>query len=182
MNRARAWTLAVVGASIAALAAPTIAPAALPKPRQALIAPFVGFGKVKLGITKSRAFEIWGQADDCRIGTGGRDTCVWFSSSRTDFPVEGGVLELNDGKVCGMFIRAGTNFRDGSLTITRLKRWKTEEGVGLGSRMRAAKRVLGGRTIKTRHHVTTLFRPGTSQESRRKVGQIDIFKENCPVT
>jgi hypothetical protein len=70
------------------------------------------------------------------------------------------VLELKDGKVCGMYIRAGVNFRDGSLSITRLKDWDTKEGVGLGSTMRKAKRVLGGTTVKTKHRVTTAFHPG----------------------
>jgi hypothetical protein len=180
MKRAHVWTLAFAASLIAALAAPAIAPAALPKPKQALVTPFVGFGPVKLGITKSRAFEVWGQAQ-CAIGTGGRDTCVWLSSSN-DFPVEGTALELKDGKVCGMFMRAGTNPNDGSLTITRLKRWKTKEGVGLGSRMKAAKQVLGGTAIKTKHHVTTVFHPGYSQESHRKVGEVEIFKQGCQVT
>jgi hypothetical protein len=119
---------------------------------------------------------------DCGIGTGGRDTCVWFAASRTDYPVEAGVLELKGAKVCGMYIRAGVNFRNGSLSITRFKNWKTKEGVGLGSRMRKAKRVLGGKTVKTKHRVTTAFLPGNSSESKNKVGWIEIFKQGCNVT
>jgi hypothetical protein len=182
MRRRQVWTLAVATAVLGALVAPVIAFATLPKPRQALIVPYEGMGKLKLGISKPRAFNVWGPADDCQIGTGGRDTCVWFANSRTDFPVEAGVLELKDGKVCGMYIRAGVNFRDGSLSITRLKDWDTKEGVGLGSRMRKAKRVLGGTTVKTKHRVTTAFHPGTSSESDNKVGQIEIFKLGCNVT
>jgi hypothetical protein len=113
---------------------------------------------------------------------GGRDTCAWFANSRTDFPVEAGVLELKDGKVCGMYIRAGVNFRDGSLSITRFKDWETKEGVGLGSRMRKARRVLGGQAVRTRNHVTTAFLPATSSESDNKVGWIEIFKQGCEVT
>jgi len=181
MNRARVWTLVVVATSLVVVAAPAVAPAALPKPDQALVTPFVGFGKVKLGITKSKAFDLWGPGS-CAVGTGGRDTCVWLSSNPSDYPEEGTALELKDGKVCGMFMRAGENFRDGSLTITRLKRWKTKEGVGLGSRMRAAKHVLGGKTLKTKNHITTGFFAATTQESRRKVGEIRIWKQGCEVT
>jgi hypothetical protein len=159
-----------------------IAFATLPKPRQALIVPYEGMGRLDLGISKAKAFRVWDPADDCEIGRGGRDTCVWFANSRTDFPVEAGVLELKDGKVCGMYIRSGVNFRDGSLSITRFKDWETKEGVGLGSRMRKAKRVLGGQTVRTRHHVTTAFLPGTSSESDNRVGWIEIFKQGCEVT
>jgi hypothetical protein len=182
MRRGHVWKLAIAMAVLGALVAPVIAFATLPNPRQALIVPFERMGKLKLGITKAKAFDVWGPADDCAIGTDGRDTCVWFANSRTDFPVEAGVLELKEGKVCGMYIRAGENFRDGSLSITRLKDWETKEGVGLGSRMRKAKRVLGGTTVKTKNRVTTGFFPATTSESSNKVGRIAIFKQGCNVT
>ena len=179
MRRTHVWTLAVTAIALVALGVAAIASAALPTPNHALVVPYQGFGKVKLGISKSRAFDLWGQGM-CAVGTGGRDTCVWLSNDPNDYPEEGTALELTNGKVCGMFMRAGSG-RDGSLTITRLKRWKTEEGVGLGSRMRAAKHVLGGRTIRTRHHITTAFFPGRGEGSN-KVEEIRIFKQGCEVT
>jgi hypothetical protein len=109
---------------------------------------------------------------------------VWFSSSRTDFPVEAGVLELKDGKVCGMLMRAGTNFRNGTLTITRLEDWETKEGVGLGSKLRKAKQVqgMGGKLVAEKRRVTTAIFGGTTDESKRKVESIRIFKKGCEVT
>jgi hypothetical protein len=64
--------------------------------------------------------------------------------------VEGGVLELAGGKVCGMLIRAGSNSRSHDLSITKLKKWKTEEGVGVGSTLKAAKKVLGKLLVEKR--------------------------------
>jgi hypothetical protein len=182
VKRARILGAAAFVATAAVLLVPMIAAGELPRPTQARIVPFQSIGPVELGTTKAKSFQKWGAADDCQIGTGGRDTCVWFANSSTDFPVEAGVLELKSGKVCGMYIRAGTNARDGSLSITRLKKWKTEEGVGLGSTLRAAKKVLGGKLIAEKHHVTTSFSPGTSSESRNQVEQIDIHKDGCNVT
>lgn len=182
MKRARILGAAAFVATAAVLLVPMIAAGELPRPTRATIVPFKSIGPVELGTTKAKAFHKWGAADNCAVGTGGRDTCVWFSNSSTDFPVEAGVLELKSNKVCGMYIRAGTNFRNGTLTITRLKNWKFEEGVGLGSKLRAAKKVLGGKLIAKKHHVTTLFNPGSTPESRNQVEQIDIHKDGCNVT
>ena len=114
--------------------------------------------------------------------TTGQDTCVWLAERSNDLPPEGSGVQLKDGKVCGMMIQAGGNLRDGTLTITRLKNWKTEEGVGLGSLMRKAKALLGGKTVKRRRGVTTAFISGTSESTRQKVARIDIFKDGCRVT
>jgi hypothetical protein len=168
-------------AVFALLAAP-IASAAPPKPKQALIVPFQSIGKIKLGSTKSKAFGAWGSTNLCGVGTGGRETCDWLSSAPTDFPEEGGVLELKGGKVCGMLMRAGTDVRHDRLTITRLKKWKTKEGVGLGSSLKAAKHLLGGKLVATKHHVTTAILGGTTPSTSSKVEEITIFKQGCQVT
>jgi hypothetical protein len=182
MKHARAVRVATFAAAAAALVAPSVTTAALPKPTQARIVPFKSFGAVGLGTSKAKAFDKWNPADDCVVGTGGRDTCVWFSNSRTDFPVEAAVLELSGGKVCGMLIRAGEPFRGGDISITRLKRWKTEEGVGLGSKLRRARRVLGGKLVDEKRRVTTGFFPATTDGSENLVGEIRIFKRGCEVT
>jgi hypothetical protein len=181
MKGARMWRLAAVVASPAVLLAPMTASAALPTPSKALIVPFKSVGPVKLGTTKAAAFSKWGQAQ-CNVGTGGRDTCTWLSTSPSDFPEEGAVLELVNGKVCGILIRAGSNQNSSSLTVTRLKKWKTKEGVGLGSTMKAAKHVLGGKEIVRKHHVTTSFSPGFSPATAKKVEEMTIFKDGCNVT
>ncbi len=181
MKRAHPWRLGVAAIAISALLAPSIASAALPKPKQALVVPFQSIGKIKFGIGKSKAFDFWGTTNLCGVGTGGRDTCDWLSTESNDFPEEGGVLELKDGKVCGMLMRAGTDVRD-RLTITRLKNWKTKEGVGLGSSLKAAKHVLGGKLVVTKHHVTTAILGGTTPSTTKKVEEISIFKQGCEVT
>jgi hypothetical protein len=168
--------------AVFAMVAAPIASAAPPKPKQALIVPFQSIGKIKLGITKSKAFGAWGSTSLCNVGTGGRETCDWLSTAPTDFPEEGGVLELKGGKVCGMLMRAGTDAVHGGLTITRLKKWKTKEGVGLGSSLKAAKHVLGGKLVVAKHHVTTAILEGTTPSTSKKVEEITIFKQGCQVT
>ena len=175
--RARALTVVAVAALIFVAGAA----AALPTPNHALVVPFQSIGVVKFGTKKSTAIDKWGQPS-CAIGTGGRDTCVWSASTSTDFPEQAAVLELSGGKVCGMEIRAGSNFQSDSLTITKLKKWKTKEGVGLGSKLKAAKHVLGGKLVVTRHHVTTAISGGFTDSTTNKVEEIRIFKENCPIT
>jgi hypothetical protein len=181
MKRVRAGALTVGVLACAAALLPLSSSARLPKPTSALIVPFASIDGVSLGTSKAKALERWGPADQCVIGTGGRDTCVWIARSATDFPAEAGVLELAGGRVCGMLIRAGSSSRAPALTITRLKKWKTKEGVGLGSTLRAAKRVLG-RLVVERRGVTTAFQPGFSGNGRQQVANITIYRTRCPVT
>jgi hypothetical protein len=182
MKRTTIWAFAAFVGTAAALVAPMTASAALPAPHKARIVPFKSMGVVGLGTTRAKAFSKWGETNLCSVGTGGRETCDWLSSAPTDFPEQGGVLELKDGKVCGMLIRAGTNATSGDLTITSLKKWKTDEGVGLGSTLKAAKHVLGGKLIAHKHHVTTAFDGGTTPSSDKQVEEITIFKDGCNVT
>lgn len=185
MQRLPRPRIALIAAAAAALLlAPALAWAAggLPKPKHALVVPFKAMGAVRLGSSKAAALKAWGPANQCAVGTGGRTTCVWLSPLSTDYPEQGGILELSHGKVCGMEIRAGTNVRTGHLTITRLRKWKTAKGVGLGSRLKAAKQVLGGRLVVQRHHVTTVFGEGTTPASRALVEEITIFRAGCTVT
>jgi hypothetical protein len=180
--RAQSRLVGLTVIAVFALVAAPIASAAPPKPKQALVVPFQSIGKIKLGTTKSKAFGAWGSTSLCGVGTGGRETCDWLSTAPTDFPEEGGVLELKGGKVCGMLMRAGTDARHGKLTITRLKNWKTKEGVGLGSSLTAAKHLLGGKLVVTKHHVTTSILGGTTPSTSKKVEEITIFKQGCQVT
>ncbi len=182
MTRSRIAKLAAGLTAGAALAAPLAASAGLPKPRTALIVPFKSVDGITLGVTtKAKALAAWGAGDGCSVGTGGRDTCVWFARSSTDFPVEAGVLEIAGGKVCGILIRGGTGLRSSALSITRLKRWRTAGGVGIGSTLRAAKAVTG-RLVSDRRGVTTAFLPGTKGAATRQVAEIRIFKRGCEVT
>ena len=80
-----------------------------------------------------------------------------------------------------MEIRAGTSFTSDQLSITTLKKWKTEEGVGLGSKLKAAKKVLG-KLVVDKHGVTTAFFAGTKGKSKSQVESIWIFKKGCEVT
>ncbi len=181
MRRAHAWRFGAA-TLICALVAPSIASAALPSPKHALVVPFQSIGKIRFGISKAKAFSVWGSTSLCSVGTEGRDTCDWLSSDPKNFPEEGGVLELRNGRVCGMLVRAGTDRRNDKLTITRLKGWKTREGVALGSPLKSAKRVLGGKLVATKHHVTTAILGGTTPSTAKKVEEITIYMQGCPVT
>ena len=182
MERTRVVTLAVAAIAIVAVLAPTTAAASLPTPTHAKIKPFKKIGAVKLGISKAKAFEEWG-GGQCALEDSGGETCVWLSASPADFPAEGAAVQLFGGEVCGMFIRAGTPFSGGGQTITGLKKWKTEEGVGLGSKLKAAKKVLGGGKLsKEKHGVTTSFIQSFASGSEDRVGEITIFKDGCNVT
>jgi len=182
MNARRTLTVAISGAAAVALLVPALGAAALPEPTRALVVPFKSIGPIKFGTSKARVFQKWGQGMCAHEDTTGQDTCVWLSESPRDFPPEGTAVQLKGGEVCGMMMRAGTNFRDGTLTITRLKEWRTEEGIGLGSKMRKAKKLLGGTTVKRKHHVTTVLSPGTTDASRNKLEGIEIYKDGCHVT
>jgi hypothetical protein len=182
MKARRALTIAISGAAVVALIAPAIGQAALPEPTRALVVPFKSIGPVKFGISRAKVFDKWGAGMCAHEDTTGQDTCAWLSTSPNDFPPEGTAVQLRGGEVCGVMMRAGTNFHDGSLTITRLKKWRTEEGIGLGSKMRDAKKLLGGTTVKRKHGVTTVLSAGTSNESRNLLEGIEIYKDGCHVT
>jgi hypothetical protein len=182
MKSTHTWKLAAAVLATCALVGPSLASAALPRPNHALVTPFHSIGKIRLGIAKPDAFGVWGATSLCSVGTGRRVTCDWLSPAATDFPEEGGVLELKGGEVCGMLMRAGTDAVHGSLTVTRLKQWKTKEGVGLGSSLSSAKHVLGGKLVVTKHHVTTAILGGTTTPTSKKVEEIKIYKQGCEVT
>jgi hypothetical protein len=181
MNARRRLTVALSAAAVVALLVPALGDAALPKPTQARVVPFKSIGPIEFGTSKAKAFQKWGTGMCAHEQTTGQDTCAWLAAGTPDFPPEGAVLQLKNSKVCGMLMRAGTS-PDGTLTITRLKKWRTEEGIGLGSKMRDAKQLLGGKTIVRKHHVTTALSPGTTSESKNKLEAIEIFKDGCHVT
>jgi hypothetical protein len=172
----------MAAAAAAALLVPALVDAALPKPTRALVVPFKSIGPIQFGTTKAAAFQKWGTGMCAHEQTTGQDTCAWLAQGTQDFPPEGTALQLEGGKVCGMLMRAGTNLHDGTLTITRLKKWKTKEGIGLGSKMRDAKKLLGGKTVVRKHHVTTVLSPGTTSQSRSRLEAIEIYKDGCHVT
>jgi hypothetical protein len=181
MMRVRAAMLTLVLLACVAALAPLTSSAALPKPKTALIVPFKSMDGVKLGVTQAKATSKWGPALCADEDSGGR-TCSWFADSQSDFPAESASLQISpSGDVCGMLIRAGTNATTGKLTITGLKKWKTEEGVGVGSQLKAAKKVLGKLVVK-KHGVTTAFFEGTTPESNDQVESIEIFDKGCTVT
>src|SRR5215213_1308646 len=115
MRPGRLCTLALSAAIGCALLVAAFATAALPTPTKARVVPFKSMGAVKFGITKATAVEKWGQPQCAHEDTTGQDTCVWLSTSPSDFPPEGTAVQLKGGKVCGMMMRAGTDFHDGTL-------------------------------------------------------------------
>ena len=193
MQPARILALGIVSAAVIFATSPLMAPADLPKPKQAEIVPFKSMDGVPLGLSKAKALKRWGGADNCAVGQTGHETCRWLADSK-DSPAEGAFLELIDGRVCGMLIRAGNWIHAGGQTITGLKNWKTKQGIGLGSSLAAAKKVLGGESIVEKDQVTTAFLArGQSLPNRgwlrggvraggKKVGLITVYERDCYVT
>ncbi len=187
MKRMRTATLSLAVLIGVAALAPAAASATLPAPKTAVIKPFKGIGAVRLGINKAAAVGKWGAGNLCASQSSGAQTCSWFASSSTDYPIESGSLQISPGgDVCGILIRAGTNSSSGNLSITGLKKWKTKRGkhkpaVGLGSKISVAKKILGKLVVKKRG-VTTAFVAGTKGASRKQVEEITIYEKGCSVT
>jgi len=164
------------------LIAPTLTSAALPEPTKAKVKPFKSMDGVKLGMGKSEAIAKWGAPNVCALEDDTQqETCVWLDEGNTDLPPEGAGVQISPGGVvCGMMIQAGIKRPSGDLSITGLKKWDTKEGVGLGSKMKKAKKVMGGETIKEKNGVTTSFISASTDN--KKVGRININEEDCLVT
>jgi hypothetical protein len=162
---------------------PLAASASLPAPHKAIIVPYVSIGSIGFGTAKSKAIGSWGASNLCSVGTKNRETCLWTTPGDSDYPAESGVLELANGKVCGMLIRAGTNFSgSGQLDVTRLKGWKTREGLGLGSPVGAARKLLGADLLGQKAGVTFVIATGTTPASAKQVEEIEMYKGDCKVT
>ena len=90
MSRIRVLLFAAGLLASAAALLPLASSADLPKPKSGLIVPFKSMDGVSMGTSKAKVLQKWGAGNGCSIGTGGRDTCVWFATGTTDFPVEAG--------------------------------------------------------------------------------------------
>jgi hypothetical protein len=184
MNRAVAATL-LVGAG---LLVPTAGIAALPKPKTATIKPLKSIDGISLGMAKAKVVSQWGVPvypnGDSACGSTRYDrgeTCVWFGRDAIPtLPPEGGVVHFNSaGKVCHVSIQAGVGLRSpNALVITRLKRWKTAAGIGLGSSIAAAKRAHGGQFLGGRGTTQFFFGTGTPP-SQRRVVKIGLYLKPC---
>jgi hypothetical protein len=158
--------------ALAALTASPLSNAALPKPHRAKIVRFVEIGGVKLNMGKPKVSNLWGPPDGCDSPNRGTVTCVWQTYGSLDFPPEGASVDFYHGEACWIRILAGSNTQ-GGLTVTRFKRWRTAEGIGLGSYLAKVKRAYGG--LQGRHHgVTFTFLSGYRGPSLKQVAEIDM--------
>ena len=130
MKRMRTATLSLAILIGVAALVPAAASATLPAPKTAVIKPFEGIGAVRSGSIRRRRSESGAPGNRRASQSSGAQTCSWFASSSTDYPIESGSLQISPGgDVCGILIRAGTNSSSGNLTITGLKKWKTKGAV-----------------------------------------------------
>ena len=54
--------------------------------------------------------------------------------------------------------------------------------MALGSTLKSAKHVLGGKLVATKRHVTTAILGGTTPSTTKKVEEISIYMQGCAVT
>ena len=110
------------------------ASAKLPHPRRTLIVPGTSIAGMKLGMTQSQAFHVWGSTN-CPVGV-----CTWWGPG-SHVHAERATVSLYQGRVIQIDINAGTangtteKFRPGTLST-----WKTAKNIHLGSTKQAVKR------------------------------------------
>ncbi len=131
---ARICTSVVVGFMTGGLVAAGAASAKLPHPRRTLIVPGTSIAGMKLGMTQSEAFHVWGSTG-CVVGV-----CTWWGPG-SHVHAERATVSLYQDHVIQIDINAGTangtteKFKPGTLS-----RWKTAKNIHLGSTKQAVKR------------------------------------------
>jgi hypothetical protein len=131
MQRHRAVVAALVCLT-AALCAPALANAKLPKPKTTVIKPGRSIAGVKLDMTKAQAFAAWGSTS-CLAPT----VCEWHGPGKAG-QQEVASISLVNGKVVEITIKAavvGTATQ--GIRLGALARWKTSKKIGLGSKRSA---------------------------------------------
>lgn len=132
MQRHHRAAIAVLVAMTAALCAPGLATAKLPRPATTAIKPGKSIAGVKLDMTKAQAFAAWGSTS-CLAPT----VCEWHGSGAAG-QQEVASISLVNGKVVQITIKAavvGTATQ--SIRLGPLARWKTSKGIALGSKRSA---------------------------------------------
>jgi hypothetical protein len=125
---------AVVGFMAGGLVGGGAAAAKLPHPHTTLIIPGTSIAGMKLGMTASQAFHVWGSTG-CAAGV-----CTWWGPGNR-VHAERATVSVYQGHVIQIDINAGTTngtnekFRPGTLS-----KWKTARNIHLGSTKQAVKR------------------------------------------
>jgi hypothetical protein len=119
--------------AIGCLAVPAVAVARLPHPRTTLIVPGKSLAGVKLDMTKSQVFHLWGSTG-CMAGF-----CTWQAPGNPGH-AERATVSFADGKVIQVTINAGTSGTNEKFTPGQLSKWKTAKNIHLGSVKSAVKR------------------------------------------
>jgi hypothetical protein len=162
----------IAAVALVALTAAPLSNAALPRPGTAKIVRFVHIGGVKLEMGKAKVSSLWGAPDLCDTPNRGTVTCVWQQHGEPDLPPQGASVDFHHGKACWVRLFAGIN-PQGGLTITKFKRWRTREGIGLGSYLSKVKNTYGG-LQGSRRGVSFTFSSGYRGPSLKKVAEISL--------
>ena len=170
--RRRTAVVVVAALAVPALLATPLSDANLPRSTVPEIVRFEHIGGVKIGMGKRKVKRLWGVPDYCDTPNNGTVSCYWFQRGTSDYPPQHAIVELHRGNVCWVRIMAGIN-RDGGLTITRFRRWRTNKGIGLGSYIRAVRRAYGG-IQGSRRGTTFSFFNGYRGPSLKKVAEISM--------
>ena len=95
--------------------------------------PGTSIGGVKLGMTQSEVFHVWGSTG-CSVGV-----CTWWGPGNRSH-AERATVSLHNGQVIQIDINAATSGVNEKFRPGTLSKWKTGKHIGLGSTKRAVKR------------------------------------------
>lgn len=171
----KARIVAVLFATMA-LALPAAAQAALPKTTNTLIVPGKSIGGVALGGSTASVTKAWGSNPTCCLYTEkvGPTESAALGNALLETGAQGGA-----SKVWEIFIDVGENNTGTNPTPnfnTPLTRFKTAEGIGLGSKVSELKRAYHGLkkqvvvagltlyTIKGAKEIATIFTVGATNK------------------
>lgn len=134
---------ALAGALLVLLAVPS-AHATLPKFADKTIVVGKSIGGVKLGMGAAAAKKAWGGAKGCALF--GSASCIYRPAGSTQSSAGEGSFGFPGGKVTSVYIAAPLGAK-GYLYKPPLSTPKTDKGIGIGSKLAAAKKAYPKATV-----------------------------------
>lgn len=136
-----------IGACLALAVTLLLAPAAgaaLPKPKNKTIVPGKSIGGISTKSKVSKAKKLWGnKAGECSKSSG-FTTCTYIGND----PTQGQGNFTGKRKIAYVGISAGYDGSTGKTVVKgKLKKFKTKEGIGLGSKLSTVSKKLKGKKV-----------------------------------